>query len=239
MEEIKVGDTIKVISTDPVDEHQGKIGTVTEVDRGVLPYTVEFDEENCSEGEETLECFEREAIELVPPSKFKVGDRVIPSTEYSASIYYGKGILGTIIAIDRFDAWNPIAVKWDDGVTWTCYTPNELTLISVETPELHGHPRFYELTKKMDTTHSAKNKEYTQGGSPTGNFDRTSAIKRLYEGLDWASPVGGCIDYMLKQLDCALWMLAQGYEPEVENYEARMIDVANYSLLSIVKKEEE
>jgi len=104
---------------------------------------------------------------------------------------------------------------------------------------MNGHPGFYELTKKMNSTHSAKNHDYAKGGDALGNFKRVSAIKRLYPNMDWSSPVGVCLGYLLKQLDCGMWMVSEGYEPEVENYKARMIDVAVYSLISIILNEEE
>ena len=167
--------------------------------------------------------------------EFKVGDTVIPSEEYKASLYYDTGILGKIIRIDN-GGYAPIEVRWADGEVWKSYMPNQLT--PVVNSELHGHPRFYELTKKMDTTHDAKNHDYAKGGDALGNFKRVSAIKKLYPNMDWASPVGVTLSYLLKQLDCAMWMASEGYEPEVENFEARMIDVANYSLISVVNKEE-
>ena len=104
---------------------------------------------------------------------------------------------------------------------------------------MHGHPRFYELTAEMNALSDSKNQDYTNGGDTNGNFKRVSAIKKLYPDMDWSSPVGVCLGYMLKQLDCALLMQAQGYEPKVENFKARMIDVANYSLKAIENKEEE
>jgi len=169
--------------------------------------------------------------------QFKVGDRVIPSEEYKASLYYGKGIIGTITVID-FGSRDPITVRWDDGITYNCYRSYQLAHVN-EPIVLNGHPRFYELTKKMNNTHSSKNHDYAKGGDALGNFKRVSAIKRLYPNMDWSSPVGVCLGYLLKQLDCGVWMVSEGYEPGVENFEARMVDVSNYSLISIINKEEE
>jgi len=99
--------------------------------------------------------------------------------------------------------------------------------------ELSGHPVFYELTMDEMQLHSNKNRDYAQGGDPLGNFNRVSQIKRLYPNLDWASPVGVCIGYMLKQFDAALWMLNQGYEGEVEDIDTRLRDCHVY--LKIVR----
>ena len=103
----------------------------------------------------------------------------------------------------------------------------------------HGHPSLYTLIQNITDMHSAKNRDYALGGDPLGNFKRVATIKRIYPGLPWDSPTGVAIGYMLKQLDAACWMLSQGYEGQVETFAARMQDVAVYSLLAIINKEEE
>lgn len=95
-----------------------------------------------------------------------------------------------------------------------------------------GHPLFIKLTEEELELHSTKNKDYAQGGNPLGNFNRVSAIKRLYPGMDWSSPVGVCLGYMLKQQDAGFWMLAQGYEGEVEDVDTRFRDVHIYMKLA-------
>lgn len=102
----------------------------------------------------------------------------------------------------------------------------------MESLNYHGHPLFYQLTEQEIQLHSSKNKDYAQGGDPLGNFKRVSAIKRLYPGLPWDSPVGVCLGYMLKQLDAAFWMLAKGYEGEVENIDSRLVDVHVYAKIA-------
>jgi len=104
--------------------------------------------------------------------------------------------------------------------------------------EYHGHPDFYKLTQDEIELHSAKNKDYTQGGDPLGNFKRVSAIKRLYPGLEWDSPTGVCLGYMFKQLDAALWMLAQHYEGQVENIDSRLTDVHVYAKIARILHKE-
>ena len=79
-----------------------------------------------------------------------------------------------------------------------------------------GHPKFYKLTDEEIKLHSEKNKGYTKGGDPLGNFNRVSSIKRLYPNMDWSSPVGVCLVYMLKQFDCVFWQLSQNYDDENE-----------------------
>jgi hypothetical protein len=98
--------------------------------------------------------------------------------------------------------------------------------------EYHGHPLFKEFTEQELELHSAKNRDYAQGGNPLGNFYRVSAIKSLYPGLHWDSPVGVALGYLLKQLDAAFWMLAQGYEGKVENIDTRLTDVHVYAKLA-------
>jgi hypothetical protein len=103
----------------------------------------------------------------------------------------------------------------------------------------HGHPKFYDLTKEEIELYSAKNKDYAQGGDPLGNFKRVSAIKSLYPNLKWDSPTGVALGYMLKQLDAAFWMLAQGYEGEVENVDTRLRDVHIYIKIARILHDED
>lgn len=101
----------------------------------------------------------------------------------------------------------------------------------------HGHPMFYELTQDEIELHSAKNKDYAQGGDPLGNFKRVAHILSAYQ-LDLSRPEVVAIVYMLKQLDAALWMLSQGYEGEVENVDTRLRDVHVYVKLARVLRSE-
>lgn len=91
---------------------------------------------------------------------------------------------------------------------------------------------YQELTKQELELYERKNKDYTKGGDPYGNFNRVSAIKRLYPKMDWASPIGTCLDYMLKQVDSAFWMLSQGYEGEIETVDNRLMDVHIYAKIA-------
>jgi len=88
---------------------------------------------------------------------------------------------------------------------------------------------YEQLTMEELTLYKQKNKDYTQGGSEYGNFERVSAIFSLYPNLKLSDPRVVCLTYMLKQLDATLWMLNQGYEGEVENIDTRLQDVTIYS----------
>ena len=105
--------------------------------------------------------------------------------------------------------------------------------------EYHGHQMFFELTLEELELHSSKNRDYAHGGNPLGNFYRVSAIKSLYPGLKWDSPTGVALGYMLKQLDAAFWMLAQGYEGQVENIDSRLTDVHVYAKLARILHRED
>jgi hypothetical protein len=109
-------------------------------------------------------------------------------------------------------------------------------------PTPKGHPKFYEIVDKMKELHSKKNADYAEGmkEGPLGNFLRTSAIQRLYPGLDWSSPFGVAAAYMLKQLDAALVLKATSKESLTgEPVEARLFDVAVYSVLMMILDEAE
>ena len=84
------------------------------------------------------------------------------------------------------------------------------------------------LTEGELALHKAKNEDYTHGGDPHGDFYRVAGILSLYPNLKLSNPVVVNIVYALKQLDCALWMLNQGYEGQVENIDTRLRDVHVY-----------
>lgn len=105
--------------------------------------------------------------------------------------------------------------------------------------DFHGHPKYLELTEQELQLHSAKNRDYARGGDPLGNFKRVSAIKQLYPGIDWTTPTAVAVSYMLKQLDAALWMLAQHFEGDVENIDTRLQDVHVYAKIARITHAEE
>lgn len=100
-----------------------------------------------------------------------------------------------------------------------------------------GHPMFYELLKKIGELHSAKNKDYTQGGNPLGNFSRVADTISSYGRA--TTPAQVSFTYMMKQVDAAGRMLFQGYEGKTEGLKERLMDVAVYALLTIINKKEE
>jgi len=101
--------------------------------------------------------------------------------------------------------------------------------------DFKGHPDYLALTKEELKLHSAKNSDYAGdvNNDPLGNFKRVSAIKSLYPGLDWTTAHATAVDFMLKQFDCALLMLAEGREGEVEDIESRLQD--SYIYLKIAR----
>jgi len=97
----------------------------------------------------------------------------------------------------------------------------------------HGHPQYVELTLMELELHDVKNHDFAFGGIPTGNFDRVSAIKKLYPGFDWDSSFGTCIDYFLKQFDSMMWMRCRGIVAKVESIPKRLMDMIVYSKIAI------
>jgi len=100
----------------------------------------------------------------------------------------------------------------------------------------HGHPDFYKMLDEMAELHSVKNKDYTQGGDPLGNFQRRSDILKIW-GFNIPPVLIALID-ALKQQDCAMWMLSQGYEGEVEGFDKRLLDDAVYKTIARILKKE-
>ena len=91
---------------------------------------------------------------------------------------------------------------------------------------------YEELTLKELELYRAKNKDYTKGGSPFGNFERVSSILSLYPKLKLSNPQVVAMVYLMKQLDSVLWMLSEGYEGEVENIDTRLTDVHVYAKIA-------
>ena len=92
----------------------------------------------------------------------------------------------------------------------------------------YGHERFIELCLEMMSLHSRKNYDYAHGGDSLGNFNRVSAIKKLYLGIDWTTPAATALDYTLKQFDAVLWQWSQGYEGQVEGVGKKIEDIYIY-----------
>ena len=88
---------------------------------------------------------------------------------------------------------------------------------------------YEQLTQQELDLYKAKNKDYTKGGSPFGNFERVASILSLYPKLKLSDPRIVGMVYLMKQLDAALWMLNEGYEGEVENIDTRLTDVHVYA----------
>jgi hypothetical protein len=94
----------------------------------------------------------------------------------------------------------------------------------------------------MRDLHSRKNSDYAGGSEskPLGNFERVSIITKLYPGMDWDSPFGVALIYMLKQLDAALVLRSTKRESVTgEPVGSRLKDIANYAVIAMVLEEEE
>lgn len=116
------------------------------------------------------------------------------------------------------------------------YVPNEMFSAK------KGHPRFHEIIQAMSDLHGKKNTDYAAGTveGPLGSFERVSKIMRLYPGMDWASPFGVAMAFMLKQFDAGLTLKAQKRESVTgEPVAARLTDIAVYTVLGIILDEAE
>lgn len=105
-----------------------------------------------------------------------------------------------------------------------------------------GHPMFYRIIEELSQLHERKNTDYADGmkEGPLGNFHRTAAIQALYPSMNWASPFGVAIAYMLKQLDAALVLKSTRRESVAgEPVNDRMKDVAVYAILTMILDFEE
>ena len=107
--------------------------------------------------------------------------------------------------------------------------------------DFHGHSDFLKLTEDELELHSAKNKDYTFGGDPLGNFHRVADILANYcedTVLDLSDPTVVCLVLALKQWDAAMWMLSNGYEGKYEGIDSRLRDVHIYTKIARILHKE-
>lgn len=104
----------------------------------------------------------------------------------------------------------------------------------------YGHQKFIPTCLNQIELHSLKNFDYAHGGNPLGNFYRVAAILKQYPGLDPGDPAVVAIIYMLKQLDAALWLKAQGHEAKVQGAGERWDDTSVYAnIIQLIEEENE
>ena len=84
---------------------------------------------------------------------------------------------------------------------------------------------------QMAKLHSDKNHDYAGGGSSLGNFERVSAILKLYPKLDVSDKKVVALIYALKQVDAVLWGLSEKLAHKVEGLDGRLADIAVYATI--------
>jgi len=102
---------------------------------------------------------------------------------------------------------------------------------------MNGHPDYFKLTEEELALYSAKNRDYTKGGDPMGNFKRVSAVLKIW-GFD-IPPYLVALIYALKQQDAYMWMISQGYEGEVEGIDSRLQDDHIYKKITRILYKED
>lgn len=101
-------------------------------------------------------------------------------------------------------------------------------------PELsgNGHPRFYDLLKRMAEVHSAKNRDYAGETDPLRNLRQCADA-----GID---PWVGVIVRMTDKLDrLKSFAKARAFAVKDEGISDTLIDLANYSLLCLILFEDQ
>ena len=93
--------------------------------------------------------------------------------------------------------------------------------------KLNGHPKFYELLKKMAELHSQKNQDYAQADDPLSNFELARIL-----GVDPAFAVAiRMSDKWARMAN----LLQKGKRPAVnEKITDTALDLAVYCLLFII-----
>jgi hypothetical protein len=106
---------------------------------------------------------------------------------------------------------------------------------------MSGSIRGTEILQELASLYARKNADYAEGGEQGefGNFKRVAAFMKLYPGMDWATPNGVALVYSFKQLDAALMLLSlKKASVTGEPAEARLRDIAVYSVIGIALQEE-
>lgn len=99
-------------------------------------------------------------------------------------------------------------------------------LVTDAKPILNGHPGFYELLKVMAEIHSRKNGNYAKASDALSNFRLSNEL-----GID---PFKGCLIRMSDKWS-RICQLSKGVPDLVgESLEDTLIDLANYSIISIL-----
>jgi len=103
----------------------------------------------------------------------------------------------------------------------------------------YGHKDFYKIIDQIKELHSEKNKQYATTDDPLGNFRRASALcgKLLNPDID-NKPLAYALILMSKQVDGVYEMLGESKEGTVEEIEDKLMDIACYSILSIILRRE-
>ena len=109
----------------------------------------------------------------------------------------------------------------------------EVVLKAVDTEYPYGHPKFNDKMLEIMELHSRKNHDYAHGGKPLGNFERRATIFSLYPGFKLDTPLNVALWDVFKQLDAAMWMLANNYEGSVEGVSDRIRDVVTYGGIAL------
>jgi len=100
----------------------------------------------------------------------------------------------------------------------------------------NGHKDFIPMCLEEMELHSAKNADYARGGNPLGNFERVSAMSKMW-GYN-LEPYDVALIYLMKQMDAVGRMLGKGDEGQVEGIDGRLLDISIYSkLIRILYKE--
>jgi hypothetical protein len=94
----------------------------------------------------------------------------------------------------------------------------------------HGDPRFYQLLEEIADLHSRKNHDYAKTDDPLSNFKKAASL-----GIE---PWRGVLVRMSDKF-ARLEQLAGGKEPKNESLRDTLIDLAVYSLLCIVVREDD
>lgn len=96
-----------------------------------------------------------------------------------------------------------------------------------------GHPEFYRLLIRMAELHNRKNKQYATLTDPLGNFKRCGELAKKLIKVD-NKALAMALFYMSKQVDAVYEMVGENKKDTVEELEDKLLDIAVYSLISIV-----
>jgi len=102
----------------------------------------------------------------------------------------------------------------------------------------YGHPLFYQILDELAELHSRKNYMYSTDKDPLSNFRSAGRMVEKLFKPNINVPLATALVYMSKQYDGVINIVGEGKTDTVESVRDKLMDIAVYSVLSVILNEE-